>query len=697
MPDAKTDLTVRAKSEGFAKLRDEAGRLNDDLKEGAQNTKRGFEDAERSMTGFERAMGRAMKAVASNKEATRALRDIGGQFDKLQKQVEGLEKSFKRADEARGSFFQGLAQGAGVGEYIQRGPGMYRQIAGRFAGRAAAGPFRAAQGGLFQGVSGFAQGLASIPGGGLLTAPMMQAIGMAGQSLQFQQAQFQTLPTLGGAGLARRMAAARRNPRALALAARAAEEAGAATVSEADINRRMPGRAETPGEGASRMFQNLKDVVTGDILAPRRRGAMLREYEALTAGTMATEGDREKARARAEAGIRASRSANAAAIAERQAREGQAREVRQSFYSPIRRAGLRFGAMGAQQANQFAQQLAAAGGTLDPRAMMPTAVAAQTAFGVGGGVSGAFLRAGRRGGIAGGGGGAAALTQALGEGMRLGLEGSELTRFMEEMAQGISRFEQTGIPINPRSVGGIARAVSVLGVGATRGQRIAQGLVGAGQRLAQQGPQTAMDVLMLQGAGFQGGGLESLMDAMMALEQGLTGPQATAMMQALVQAGGGGAGGIFTLQRGLARVGVNIGLGEAKQIAGELRGGQPGAGERIQAIVEEQRLGARAAPATPKQIQNLAKTIVDDFGPNLKRQAGLTNKQIDVGRGLITTMQNFQETTTTMADTFAKNAKPLLEGASEGMLTLSKKIAELIEVVKARGLAGAIGSELQPR
>jgi len=685
MTEVKTELKVKASSEGFANLRNEAGQLNSSLREGARQVTRGFRDAERTvddfgeaMRGIERSVGRAMTGI------TRDIQTLIREMGNLNRQASRAERVM-----ARGGFLQGVFQGVGAGEMVQRGPGMYRQMAGRMAGRAAAGPFRMAGGAAFSGVSGFAQGLASIPGGGLVAAPMMNAVNMAEQAIQFQRAQFQALPQLGGFGLAQRMGAARRG--VSPLAGRAAfERALLADVDPSDVEARVgatrfhtTGTDVVAGMAENTMSTNVADIARRKVMEARYRDTVGRDQE-----------DMRRARARATMDIRAERASEARDTALRQARNRASREAKEAFYAPIRRAGKNLGAMDATQASAFAAQLASAGGTTDPRSMVQSAMAAQTAFGVNAETSGAFLRAGRRGGMAGGAGGDAALVQTLREGMALGLEGSELTKWMQEMAEGISRFEQTGIPINPRSVGSMARAISLTGVGATRGQRIAQGLMGAGQRLSQQGPSSAMDIMMLQQAGFQGGGTESLMDAMIALEQGLTGPQATAMMQGLVRAGGGGAGGIFTLQRGLSRLGVNIGLGEAKEMAGALMEGGQSGDEKVQAILSEQKRGSAAAPTTPQGLQKIARTMVDDFGPALKRQAGLTNQALGVGSKLVTSVQDLKTVMTNTADSFATVGAPLLKDLTGLMATMSTSMNELAKAIAKHGVGGALKREM---
>jgi hypothetical protein len=534
---------------------------------------------------------------------------------------------------------------------------------------------------MFGGISGFAQGLSSIPGGGLIGGQIMNAANMASLALQMQRTQFQNLPFMGGMGLAQQVATAR----AAALAGAPAPGATRAQIKAQIAARRAAGgfapaggRAELPApesEVRAAMLGALPGM--GAFALPRRvRRATPEETQKLI------DANAEKAR---QALLKQSADQNEA---RRRAEQRAITETRERFYQPIQKAGRQYGAMDPTQAMQFASQLARIGGT-DPTAMMDIAVAAQTRFGLGADVSGAFMRAQRRGGLVGGGPADAQMTAAIGEAMRLGLQGSEIVDFMQTTAEGIRQFENTGIPINPMSIGGIARSVSALGVGATRGMRIAQGLTGAGQRLAQTGPQGAIDIMMLQQTGFRGGGLESLMDAMIALEQGITGPQATAMMEGLVRAGGPGAGGIFTLQRGLKRLGVNVGLGEAKMIAGEIRGGKPGASENIQRIIEEQEKGAAAAPASAADIKGMAELMSTKFAPNLDRQAGLAAQQLTIGKELLSTVQTFQDTTNKMALSVTNLAGPLIEDIADGTNKIVTALQELTSAIKGEGGLGA--------
>lgn len=673
--DARTDFTVAARETGFANVREKARQLNQETKQGAESAKRGFDDAQKSVSGFEKAIDKALRAVGKNKEAQRAIASIGTEFDRLQKKIEGVERALKKADQSRGAFVQGLAQGVGVGEMIQRGPGMGRQVAGRLAGRTLRAPVTAGAGGMFQGVSGFAQGLAGVPVvGGFMAGQLQNAMGMAAQAVQFEQARFQNIPMLGGTGLAANMRNVGLTEADRAGIREKGRQAQIADVSPADLNARMlrlaggdvAVQAEMTrlGEGPEAA---RRKVAEANVKRVADQGALPLNWHADTA-------------------IRNERKAATETAETRKALNRAQERERSKFFRPLHRAGMEFGAMGMRESEQFGRQLAMAGGTLDPRSMAATAVAAQTTAGVGADVSGAFLKAGRRGGLAGP-GGAKGLTDAIREGMALSLEGSELVTHMQDMAQGINRWAQTGMAINPASIVGMARTMTTLGITAPRGLAIAGGMFQAGQRIAQQGPQSGMDLLMLQAGGFKGGGLEDMMEAMINLEGGLEGDKLRTVMANLTQAGGPGAGGAFTLMRGMSKLGISMGPKDAQLMSRQLRGERLNAHEQQRvAKIQEEMSTAPKGPATPKDMRDLASVIANDFAPSVKRQAALQDAQIRVGGELKVAMQNLQESMTVSAGTFITTLGPQITGLTQGLLFLSKGTASLVKLMKEKGV-----------
>ncbi len=680
--EIKTDLIFQAKGRGFAKVRDEQGRLNEAIREGHKGQKRGFDEAQRASSNFQKSMESAMRAIAGNRRAERALQKIGKEFDNLAAKVSKFEGVLKKADMASGAFFQGLAQGMGAGEFLQRGPGMQRQVAGRMVGRLARAPGAMVGGGMMRGGQGVLGAIQALPGGGAVAGPLGAAMGFAGQALQFQRQRLGAAPMLGGAGLAQRMMAAQGGAveSVKAIQARSEEMRVATAAQEID-----------PATLKQLRQQRLKE-----------QAATVRKFNVGAKGRMAaadllSAADISGGRMfpatmfRQEAGAEAAKKEMDTGMEQRRSALARGATVKNRFFEGIKRQGKNLAGMGRQQAEQFAAQLGAAGGTVDPRSMFGAAVAAQTAYGVGADVSGAFLRAERRGGITGGPAGAAGLTQTLADAVRQGFEGSEITDYMRETAEGIRKFEQTGIPINPRSVAGMATAVSTMGLQAPRARRVAQGLFSAGQRIAQTGPTSGLDLLMLQQAGFKGGGMQNLVDAMMQLEEtGIGGPGSQELIRTLAKAGGGGAGGLLAVQRGLGRQGVQVGLREAQIMTKQALGQKlsPEESKRLKTL-QARREAAGEGPVSPQELKDMARLMTKKLAPNLERQAAIQDKQLEMGAVMLPTVQKLEEASTEMAKVVTTILAPSIAILADVVADGVDKLTVFLDLFKEKGVTEA--------
>lgn len=685
--EIKTDLIFQAKGRGFAKVRDEQGRLNEAIKQGHKGQKRGFDEAQRASSNFQKSMESAMQAIAGNRRAERALQKIGKEFDNLAAKVSKFEGALKKADMASGAFFQGLAQGMGAGEFLQRGPGMQRQVAGRMVGRLARAPGAMIGGGMMRGAPGLTGAISALPGGGAIAGPLGTAMGFAGTALQFQRQRLQAAPMLGGAGLAQQMMKAQGPMKSMADIRASAEQAQTEAA----------GRDIPPAALTQLRQKRLKDQIAV-IRKFQGTGSKARMAAAdlISAATISPDIAGAGARFKEEAGAAAAKSEMDKGMEQRRSALARGAATRNRFFKGFRQQGRSLAGMNRQQSEQFAAQLGAAGGTTDPSSMFGAAVAAQTAFGVGADVSGAFLRAERRGGITGGPAGAAGLTQTLADAVRQGFEGSEITDYMRETAEGIRRFNQTGIPINPRSVAGMATAVSTMGLQAPRARRVAQGLFSAGQRIAQTGPTSGLDLLMLQQAGYKGGGMQNLVDAMMQLEEtGIGGPGSQELIRTLAKAGGGGAGGLLAVQRGLGRQGIQVGLREAQIMTKQALGQKlsPEESKRLKTL-QQQREAAKEGPASPEELKNMARLMTKKLGPNLVRQAEIQDKQLKMGAKLLPAVLTLEVASTKLAGLVGGELAPAIGGLASHIEKGVDILVKLFGEDREKGTSAA--TELKP-
>ena len=449
----------------------------------------------RQMAGLSKHLKDVTKALQG---MSKAAREVGTLADKLKKasdNAKGVGESARRANAEfkKGAFTQGFAQGMGVGPFLQRGPGMRRQAAGMVTG----GAFRGAAAMPVRGSQAFAQGLASIPGGGLITAAMQNALGT------FQSAVQQEADITGLGGVSRG-AARRAGARATAVERERLEKQSFSEFRKDFLRTRRLGREKDRGSllGKARSFLGLED-------RPSAGG------QEVVAAFQAQQANQNR------------RTERAAALAGSRARAGAMRRG----MSPIRaieRIGVQQG-LDPSQALQMAQQMGLS--TLDPslRQAAPSMGAAlglqRLGFG-GAGEAGAFLRAERRGGIQGVGQerGAArrAIDETVGRAMAQGMERSEIRELLSQIAQGQDRFFTTGIPFARESIQEMTDGLSgALGPG-LRSLRAAQQMTQGAQAVGARGPQNAAQVQLVrqiaESRGF-GFGLEGMSKAMRVLEE----------------------------------------------------------------------------------------------------------------------------------------------------------------------------------
>lgn len=646
---SETTVIIGAKTKGFVRAGQEAAKITkaaaSAAKEQLKNTKdvekelgrmgSQLKDLARHQVSLNREMEKVGKATDTYKRLSGQLKEVNKQQDELQRSARNVERAFKdqskavtSAQMARGGFAQGLVQGVAPGAFIQRGPGMRQQMVGMAVGRAARGVVGGLARAPFSGLSGIGQALAAIPGGGIIGGPMMLAAQQAGPAMAFRGGMQRDMPFLGTAQMRARNRAR--------VAAVGPGMTGEDILLGAESAR---GIASRPRAGSPLSLEAI------DIENRRGELAFTKEKARL--------GGAESRRIRRLDRIEASRRESLAKISE---------------------PGVSLAGMAKPEAFQFAAQIARIGGgqALDmPREFFRTAFAAKTLYGVGPEVSGAFMQADRRGGLVGGAGrGGDAMAEAIGQATAIGLEGSEINDFLNVIASGIQDWKRTGMPINAGSIAGMARGIGV-SIGAVRGMAVAQGMTAAAQGVAMGGPQGAMDMMMLQAAGYRGGGAAEFEQAQIALEKGLTAKQVGGLMKRLTRMGGGAESGRLFAKQMLREKGISISPSE--MMALEKTG--------FKGLLE----GGAVEGTTGGKLAREAAAALD---PVTRRQALIDNKKIAAGNAMIKSVQDLDESSTNIAKQFSKELGPYVSDLTGLFKELTESLPGLISVLKGTATEG---------
>jgi len=698
---------VEKKASGFVRLGQKISgsvffskRYTDDVKEFGK----ALDGLRKEMQDVAQDQYRVVKAMEGVPEGTKhykllegTLKDLNREHGRLAREASTAERAFKKeaeavrqmkqeAEAARGAFLQGFLQGAVPGAtFLQRGPGAVRQAAGVAVGRGARAPFgfgaqlgRAGATGvgmsLFQGVGGVAQGLAGIPMiGGALAGQLQTVAGFAQGAIQLQRQRLGLAPQLydvmGTGGLERLENTQAASDRVRAAARGTGPQASLGDISTEAINKREAQILED-------RRQNLRDVERrrkSENHYERHTREQKMKYDQTRAGEPRTAARRELlAERQAEldadfaAGVettanferRKAEQRNAA----RRARNKQRQAGQRAILGDIRRYGKDLMGVSEQEALQVAGSIVQAGGgtlsELRGAGLLDVGMAARTRFGVQEQTIGAFLGAQRRGGMVGmqvgaPGAGGEALAKTLAEATALGLKGSEVNDYLQTMAQGFMQWRQTGMPLNPTSIAEIGKEASSMGLGVLRGVMVARGAVTAAQRISGGGPQSGVDIAMMRAfGGFRGGGMREWWTAMENLEglEGLTGEQRSSRLNEFVRLVTRGAGsphqGMAVLHRAMGRAGMPVGRKEARLMYKRHRGTLTDEErQELMRLQADPAARGEAAKITPDKLVSDVKTIVTTLAPNMKRQAGILNQQLDLGSRLASTVQTLEQTT----------------------------------------------------
>lgn len=645
---------------------------------------------------------------------TRAFRSEADAAKKLAEALQGVnDKQTSQKEEARGSFTQGLLQGVAPGGagFLQRGPGMKQQFLGQMIGHGA----KEGLGGLLsspvQGLGGISRAMSVLPGGGLVAGMMENAMKHADTGMAWREQQFAAMPFMGvgvGRGQERRLGAVQKqfDRDTLDLTGQGNLEHATAWV-----------------RGAGEKARAERGAINGlNALAAKKYGSdKVDEYTTPNMDNrppekLASEIDLEDAQMfllqETKKAVDQHKKVKAERIAKVNADEYEKNE---RPFNQVQQAGFHLMGKTRQQSTEEALGLVQAGGGTVQSAlqsgMLPTAFAAKTAFGVGSETSGAFMAAGRRGGLVGGAGkGAEGLSRSLSDAVKLGLTGSDAIKYLQTIASGIAAWEQSGIEFNKDSFRNMADSLNSGGIAMPRAMNIASGFQNYTQGMGQRGISGGRDLMLLQMmGGFKGGGADDLEQATLQLESmqqqgGVNAVEAGGpmgdFMQRMMEMGGGGASGRRFLRGQLGQMGIQTSGLEINAMAERLTGEQlltPEQRDQMAADKKRREAGAQlgADIATPGGLQQLAAGMVPGV---VKNQAQVQEEQLAVGLKMIPAMQTLARTSATMAEAFSNLAGgeqgalnkflKVIEGATVALDEFTKNV-EKYGVAKALGMLGA--------
>jgi hypothetical protein len=628
------------------------------------------------------------------KELNDESRRITGTINNLNKafseQAKEVKEAAQAAEQSQGAFTQGFLQAAlpWPAAFLQRGPGMRRQMLGMATGGLARAGI-AGLGAAFTGVQGLQRGAASIPlAGGFISGQLGSAAGYAEQALQWQQMRRDLLPLLGsGFGASAGLRQAEQRLRIFEQEQKQTEQF--VRLPEKYRTREIANRPDviwTQDGDIIPMKSDLGREIVQNIRRTRGRlgpeDIVTRPRSALLA--LSAQDPREITEQRAE--INRER---------RRLRQNIQRQQAMTPFGQLLGQGRGLGLNRMELMQRISPILQIGGGGLGEAAgqgLTQAALAAQTLFGVGPEVSGAFLRAGRRGGLVGGQGRAGqSLVEAIQGARELGLERAEIPQYLQIIANGIQQWQITGIPVNEKSLKTIALEVEKAGISAPRALQISQGIQQYVQNIGARGIRGGLDILLLQQlGGFRGGGAGDLEQAMIRMETmraGLAGgvegigPESGMgeTMRFLMEQGGGGAMGRRFLRTVLQRMGVQTSALEVRALAGRLTGEElltPEQRQTLETERERRRAGVTEAAAMrdPQSLMKMAMTQVAQVSPHLEKQAGLLEKQLEVGNRMITTVTRLERSALQTTNAFTQLVEEPLKKFSGALENITKKL-----------------------
>lgn len=188
-------------------------------------------------------------------------------------------------------------------------------------------------------------------------------------------------------------------------------------------------------------------------------------------------------------------------------------------------AGIRLMGADIGQSLAFSSSLAANGGNRADQmtdAFRSLAMATKTNLGIGAETTGAFALGARTDAVAGKGNTAESLLlKALSQAKQLNLSGADEQQYLQQIAEGIRQFQQTGMPLQMDSVRGLTEGFEKMGLSKVAAQRSAFNMQNTSSEFFQRGPQNAFDMQVMRSGGFSGG-LKSYYDTRLNLAKNPT-------------------------------------------------------------------------------------------------------------------------------------------------------------------------------
>lgn len=588
--------------------------------------------------------------VGGVKELTAAIEQMTGARKKDRQEAQAERAAAKKSREEEkaqrsSAFGMGVMQGAGMGEYFPE-HGLTRNAAGRAVGGFGRGVFNAGfagtVGSAFSGASGVSTALQGVPVvGGMLAGQLQSTMAAAQEALGYEGVKMQ-LARFGYRGDT--MTTPGKKPPTFTEDEKKFESEFAAEERDQRVNRAM--EMERAGEGAYGDYTELRDQEVKRSMA------------------------QEKAMG-----------PKALAVLDR-VREGRFGEKDAPKKTSLFGIGANFG-MSLPETAQFAGSiLETAGGGFKQlgERQLSTALGMERRYGVGGDVSGAFMRGGRTG-AAGGATGEQATVQALKAAVELGLEGSDLTAYMRDTAQALMSFDQTGIPIDINSLAALQKNIAMSGLGTMQGARIGRGLRDVGADIGSSGPKNAAQMLIFrQMFGYQGGGTKDFFNASMNASQGKFAEGGFQNLLGSVMQGKGSDAtekNAMFLQQFLQQAGISISLPQAYDVA---------RGDKAAIAATQKDIAAGTSAASGITAERIATAGMGATPGALRTAAGVTNARIGAGQEMLPAMQEFEKAQSAMlrnASEFSGVVKILAENAKEISKSFGPGASKLADVLEA--------------
>lgn len=742
--DVRTNVVVSAQTKGFDQALQKTLGMNTKALDGLKKQAQAFSSVQKEISGMEGKLGSLIKKqldltkqLKNVKEGTIAYNELSEMLEKVNDDSEKLEKTIRLTErayrnEARAArqlagaqktvmdqqqraqqqskwagtqgFFQGAAPGMAP-LFLQRGPGMMRQAAGMALG----GGIRRGIGagaGMFQGIGGLQQAAAGIPViGGFAAGQIGAAAGYAGQALQYQRQQLEALPFLGGRdewiGSRARSATAREKLARYRATPREERVQGIAKSMGTDV---------TPQLG----LKVTQGLLSRSIQVKQRTLLEQANIERVEAGRkypIENQAPIPPQLIDADNRLQAVKNAYKIDRLVEKNMEQRIQEQGANQFTRIKTAGRELLGLGPQESLQQVSTLAQAGGGGPSQRFMESAFAAQRLYGVGGETAGAFLKAGRRGGLVGGmGGDSEGLTGALKDAMEMGLQGAEIPTYLQTIAQGIQSFEDTGIPINKDAIRSMGLEIGQAGITATRAARLGAGVQRTVQGIGQRGVTGGLDLMFLQEfGGYRGGGAAEYVKAITQMEGGMgalksgnfskagKGSPLGNIINRLVGYGGGGAGGALFMRRQFGTKGIQMSMPEATLLAKQATGAELTEDEKALMATEAKKRKAATKTmgevASPETMVSAARETMTKLGGNLKAHAALQSQQLAVGSEIVGVVNKLSLAAAKTNKAFMTLSGDTLESVSTSLLSASSGLQKFADEAKKSGsVLAAIGN-----